>query len=371
MKNDLILAMGAEHTNPTRLHNIVKTIQMESNKISLIKSCLSKTHEIQSRDIIDRICDTYDCTFPRRWPIYDKVKYVMEEKFDGFSYVNDNGRFFSKRLSEAKDTKGQPIDKTGHIPHLSYILKVTAETFGCDLHGEIYIPGGISDNVTTILGCNEDEAVRRQWDNEDSPKLHYMIHDIRKYIGKSLVNEPYYVRRALLEYVYSFIKGIDKCGFIHLAEILEGDPIKQFKNIVQSGGEGLIFKRTDALYIPGKKPANNWVKAKRKITVDAVIIGYGEGTGKNKDLFGSIEFGLYVDGKLKKMGSTSSGLDDNMRLKIAENPDSYIGRVIELEAIQPSKNSFRNPVFLRLREDGDKSPEECTPLGIKNKEDLI
>jgi ATP-dependent DNA ligase len=129
------------------------------------------------------------------------------------------------------------------------------------------------------------------------------------------------------------------------------------------------MKRTTALYVPGKKPANNWVKGKKKITLDVVITGYNDGTGKNKSLFGSIEFGLYVDGTLKKMGNTSSGLDDNTRQMIAADPDKYIGTVVEIEAIQESRNSFRNAVFLRLRD--DKSGSECTPLGVHVKENLL
>jgi len=277
-------------------------------------------------------------------------------------------------LSTAKETIGQPVDKTSHMIHLAAMLKHTHGICAHDLHGEIYMPGGISDDVSTILSCKEDEAIFRQWSDPSKPKLHYMLIDLRGYKGHTLIGEQYYIRRALLEYLYyKYIKPVDKNGFIHLAPILPPDPEKEFRRIVLSGGEGIIMKRTDALYIPGKKPANNWVKGKKKITLDAVITGFNDGTGKNKTLFGSFKFGLYVDGVLKQMGNTSSGLDDDLRQKIASDPDSYIGRVIEIEAIQESRNSFRNAVFVRLRDDGDKDPMECTNTfnNIRVKEDLL
>lgn len=362
MDRGLIMAMGAEHTNPERLHKIVKTIELQKDRFHQCKATPSVYAELHG---------LYEPNMPE-WCIYDRVQYIAEEKFDGFSYINSGGRFYSKRLSDAKDTKGQPIDKTGHIPHLALILKNVYEICGCDLHGELYIPGGISDDVSSIMGCNEDEAVRRQWSDANYKKLQYILIDIRSYNGKSLINEPYYIRRALLEYVYiKYIIPIDIHSFIQIAPVLPPDPVKLFKDIVSNGGEGLILKRTDAPYVPGKKPANNWVKAKRKITLDAVITGYNDGTGKNKSLFGSIEFGLYIGDELVKKGSTSSGLDDATRQAIAKDPDGHIGRVIEVEAIQQSRNSFRNAVFLRLRADGDKDPKECTPLNIRVKEDLI
>ena len=70
-------------------------------------------------------------------------------------------------------------------------------------------------------------------------------------------------------------------------------------------------------------------------------MGFNNGTGKNKSLFGSIEFGHYIDGKLTKCGNASSGLSDEIRQTIANNPDSYIGTVMEIEAIQESiRNNF-------------------------------
>jgi ATP-dependent DNA ligase len=142
-----------------------------------------------------------------------------------------------------------------------------------------------------------------------------------------------------------------------------------FRRIVTNGGEGIIIKKTNAPYTPWKKPAGVWIKCKKKITFEAVIMGYKAGTGKNASMFGSIEFGLYDGGQLRKMGFTSSGLNDATRAIIAANPDSFINTVMEIEAIQASRTSFRNAVFLRLRD--DKGASECTLESIKPKEEIL
>ena len=356
----LVLAQGAEHTNPNRLCEVVSIINKQNGNSCNIQKSL---------DVCNQINEKYGINItPFDVAVYLN-DYVVEEKFDGYSYLNTEGKFFSKRLSAAKGNEGQPIEKTGHLPHLSPIMQRAYERGGLDLHGEIYIPNGISDDITKILGCNEDEAVRRinaDWGRR--PK--FMLIDIRAFHGIPTINEPYYVRRILLEYAfYKYIENADRQHDISVAPILLGDPVVQFKRIVNSGGEGIIIKKTSALYVPGKKPADNWIKGKKKITLDVIITGYNDGTGKNKSLFGSIEFGLYEGGKVVKCGNTSSGLNDDTRKLIAQDPDGYIGHVVEIEAIQESAKSFRNAVFIRLR--ADKDMTECTRASIRVVDRLI
>lgn len=355
----LILAMGAEHTNQERLKQIIKSIN--EDRVGYRANNISG-------ETFDHLYDTYGID-----PSHDyrELRYVMEEKFDGYSYLNQGGEFYSKRLSAAKGNEGMPVCKSDSI-HITPIMRRVYEECGANLHGELYIPGGISDDVTKILGCAPNLAMLRTVTVAPPKRLHYMLIDIREYKGWYVTNEPYWVRRSILEHVYhTYIVPNDPDGYIVLPEILTGDPNEEFSKIVKRGGEGVIFKRTDAFYIPGKKPANNWVKGKKKITYDVVMMGLNAGTGKNADIFGSIKFGHYVDGKLVACGNCSSGLDDQTRQYIYDHADEMIAKkqVFEIEAIQESVKSFRNAVFLRLRDDKDHS--ECVPMNIRVKTSLI
>lgn len=367
---ELILAQGAEHTDPAKLKMIVNRILEQNNHIVGYGKILNDTVEkciAYAPDFLHYIGQN----------MINCADYSVEEKYDGFSYINQYGRFFSKRLSTAKGNEGEPVEKTNHVPHLTAILKVVNEMCQCNLHGELYIPGGISDNVSSIMGCTEDEAQRRQavlQETEGYDALpHYMLIDLRCLYGESLLGESHRVRRALLAYVYwKFIRPIDEHGFIMLTQDLHGDPREHFKRIVTHGGEGIIIKRENALYIPGKKPANNWIKGKKKITHDVVLMGINDnGTGKNANLFGSMSFGHIINDKLVKCGECSSGISDQMRKYIYDNAEDFINnrQVFEIEAIQESVKSFRNPVFLRLREDKDWT--ECLPVNIRIKEELV
>lgn len=366
---NLILAQGAEHTNPERLKQIVQAVTQDNARF--LRTLNEGGHV--SDKTSEYLHDKFGIATARDWRA---LKYAMEEKFDGYSYINQGGDFYSKRLSAAKGNEGQPVCKSDSI-HITAVMREVYRRCGANLHGELYIPGGVSDDVTKILGCTPDLAIERTIAAEPSKRLHYMLIDIRECWGKSLINEPWWVRRAILGWVYyhhikpvmySYNKNEE---YIVLPPILLDDPNKAFKSIVTSGGEGVIFKRTDALYIPGKKPANNWIKGKKKITHDVVMMGLNPGTGKNANIFGSIKFGHYIDGKLVACGNCSSGLDDATRQYIYDNADRMIAnkQVFEIEAIQESVKSFRNAVFLRLRDDKDHT--ECQPINIRIKDTLI
>lgn len=375
---NLTLAQGAEHTKPENLRKIIDIINKE--RITFLGK-----HDVNvpqaniklAREYADKILSEYKCGGDMSIPIeVSPMSYAVEEKYDGYSYLNVEGRFFSKSLSNAVGSKGMPVEKTDRVIHLADILKAVYEKCGADLHGELYKIGGISDDVTRIMGCNADEAQRRQAQALEQEgytgPLHYMLIDIRAVYGKSLINEPHRLRRAILKWIYTkYIQPLDPHGYIQLTEELSGDPNEEFRRIVTAGGEGIIIKREDALYIPGKKPANNWIKGKKKITHDVFMLGLNAGTGKNAGLFGSIRFGHMVDGKIVECGNCSSGLEDDMRTYIYNNADKLITnkQVFEIEAIQESAKSFRNAVFLRLRD--DKGWEECTPVNIRVKESLI
>jgi DNA ligase-1 len=88
----------------------------------------------------------------------------------------------------------------------------------------------------------------------------YMVFDILYLNGKSLINEEFIKRRRILE--RSLLSSYD---IIQLApQIVTSDPgeIREFlKQQIDAGLEGIVAKRTDAPYIPGRTQFA-WVKLK-------------------------------------------------------------------------------------------------------------
>lgn len=343
MSKNNTIAMGALHTDRDKLLAIADSVgkKFVSNDIM---------------DITNRALEEYGVR-----PIYEDTRWIAEEKKDGFSYLGIEGNMVSKSLSTKKGFDGQMVIKSGHVPHISRWLKYIYEEYGVKVHGELYKPGGTSDSVTAIMGCAEDKALLRQADDRD--KLHFMIHDILEYDCKNIENEPWYIRRALLEKVMTNVIS----PFIEISTVYVTDVQTTFRTIVQSGGEGLIFKRTNGLYVPGKKPANNWVKCKREVTLDAIIMGINMGgSGKNKDLFKSLDVGLWDEEtkSVRSIGSIHSGISDQLRKDIYEDIEAFKGRVIEVSAMEFNSKSWtmRHGRLLRFRD--DKLIQQCTKDGI-------
>lgn len=93
---------------------------------------------------------------------------------------------------------------------------------------------------------------------------------------------------------------------------------EMYKSVIQNGGEGIMLKNPDSLYVNGRSP--DMVKVKPSFDVEAVIIDYKMGKGKYKNMLGGFEckplinMDTYhvIDNK-EKHEFTTSGMDDSIR----------------------------------------------------------
>jgi ATP-dependent DNA ligase len=107
----------------------------------------------------------------------------------------------------------------------------------------------------------------------------------------SLIDLPFAQRRALLE----------KLGGLRRAELVLD--VADAERWLAGAAEGVIAKRLDAAYTPGKRTA--MVKVKRLRTIDCVVAGYRP--GKAPGSVGSLMLGLYeADGTLRVVGHSSA-----------------------------------------------------------------
>jgi ATP-dependent DNA ligase len=144
------------------------------------------------------------------------------------------------------------------------------------------------------------------------------------------------------------------------------DPVPAFNAIIAQHGEGLVIKDTHASYLPDKKPIGNWIKVKKQITLDAVVMDYDkEGSGKNAGLIKSVTVGLYINGKLTPIGQVNSGIDDALRVELTTRMEFYKGYVMEIEAMDYNfkHNTMRHARFIRFRD--DKLYTKCVPEAIR------
>ena len=144
--------------------------------------------------------------------------------------------------------------------------------------------------------------------------------------------------------------------------------------------EGLMLKRGDSAYVPGR-PKGQWWKWKRNpLTIDAVVMYAQRGHGKRSSFYSDYTFGLWRDdGELVPVGKAYSGFTDAELVQLDRwirnhtvhrfGPVREVERGLVLEiafdAAQFSNRhksgvALRFPRVARLRP--DKPPEEADRL---------
>ncbi|MGH8773523.1 MAG: hypothetical protein ACREV2_20460, partial [Burkholderiales bacterium] len=148
-----------------------------------------------------------------------------------------------------------------------------------------------------------------------------------------------------------------------------------------SGFEGVIGKRKDSKYQPGRRSAS-WLKIKSTNSAEFVVGGYTKGKGSREPL-GALLIGYWDEGKLRYASHVGSGFDgdtlaqvkarlDQLQRKtcpFAEKPEVHSPTTwVEPEVVAEVRfqnwtddGSLRAPIFLRLRDDIDPKSVQRTP----------
>jgi DNA ligase D-like protein (predicted ligase)/DNA ligase D-like protein (predicted polymerase)/DNA ligase D-like protein (predicted 3'-phosphoesterase) len=183
--------------------------------------------------------------------------------------------------------------------------------------------------------------------------------------GRSVMNDSYARRRT-------WIEDIVKTDSRYRVSQIEKDGKALFEAAKEHALEGIMAKRLDGKYLPGKR-SENWIKIKVRDAVDCVIIGFTEGKGNRELTFGSLHVAELKDGEMQYRGRVGTGFDDKLmkeiaqslkKLKVVKKPfaekvmDEKITTWVEPTLFAEVSYSmitkdkmFREPVFVRLRPD--------------------
>lgn len=183
--------------------------------------------------------------------------------------------------------------------------------------------------------------------------------------GRSLINEPLLKRREWLK------DAIRTDTPYRISEVEEdGDSLFAAAKDLQL--EGIMAKRKDGKYLPGKR-SDLWLKIKVRNTRDCVIIGYNPGKGDRSTTFGGLHIAEREGEKLHYRGKVGTGFDEATlkevfgavkKLKEIKKPigekvmDEKTSKWVEPKLVAeisfasftPDK-MFREPVFVRMRPD--------------------
>ncbi|HLJ31141.1 MAG TPA: ATP-dependent DNA ligase [Candidatus Babeliales bacterium] len=252
---------------------------------------------------------------PTAQAIFEKLgPCIAEPKLDGFRlqiHLNKSCKdkptihFFSRNLQ----------DMSAMFPDIAKeMLKLDVETLICE--GEAI---GYDPDTGNFLPFQETVKRKRKHGVEEMAQefpLQLFLFDILYLNNKSYLDVPYVERHSTLT---TIIKGI-KTEHLFVIQHQQINSAKELENYfyseVAQGLEGLVVKRPDAIYQPGKRNFN-WIKLKRQEeghledTMDCVVLGYYAGKGKRSH-FGIGAFLVGVYNKNKDMFQTVAKIGTGM-----------------------------------------------------------
>lgn len=132
----------------------------------------------------------------------------------------------------------------------------------------------------------------------------YLAFDLLHLDGRPLLDAPYAGRRALLD-------GLGLNGpHWQTPPSFTGEPRAGVQAVsVQHGLEGVVAKRLDSRYEPGKR-SGSWRKVKNMHRQEAVIGGWRPGKGNRTGQIGSLLVGVQEPGGLVYAGHVGTGFTD-------------------------------------------------------------
>lgn len=207
---------------------------------------------------------------------------------------------------------------------------------------------------------------------QTSTSVTFVAFDLLYLDGYSLIGVPLSERKRLLRALIP-----EEMPGLRYSEHLQNDGQHLFALAQRRGLEGMIGKRADSLYQPGRSTL--WLKCKTTTRQEAVIAGYTDPKGTRTG-FGSLLIAVYdpASRQFQLVGQVGAGMDADTRAALlrrfspsaeptAQGRLARMGQaihwvkpqiVIEVKFAEWTREGrMRQPVYLGLRP--DKPPRQC------------
>lgn len=208
-------------------------------------------------------------------------------------------------------------------------------------------------------------AIQARELGSERPPLLFYVFDLLSLDGRDLQKLPLHARRDRLAKLLRH--DIDPVRF---SPDLGDDPIRLLEEVRSRGLEGIIGKRRDSVYQPGKR-SGAWIKLKCVHEQEFVIGGYTAPAGTRK-YFGALLIGYFDKNKLCFAGKVGTGFDAALLKMLYERMEALRSDACPF-AVPPGRmpaqwckprlvaqvrfgewtgdGKLRQPVFVGLRDD--------------------
>lgn len=280
---------------------------------------------------------------------FDPDDVVVQEKYDGWKILavrERNGvRLYTRHGNDASENFPHLADELSYLPVGTAIL---GEIVGYDKDCKQRLA-----LIQSIAGSGPGEAAEKT-DKllASGGKMLYMVYDMLWDRGEDIMSEPWEDRDARLREV---VEDGD------LVQLVASYPWDKHKSVIQqslgSGGEGLVIKPRDSLYVhagPGEdEPHGEWIKYKKSYTEDVILTEYELGDpdprGFRKASFVAVQ---HKDGKRVRVGNlTNVSHEVQADLISMIESDDYPVVEVRYQERHPKTGLMRHMRFVRLRPD--------------------
>jgi bifunctional non-homologous end joining protein LigD len=132
----------------------------------------------------------------------------------------------------------------------------------------------------------------------------YVMFDLLWLDGHSLMDLPYEERRARLAEL-----DLGDGERWRVPDYVVGHGAQLLAATEQQGLEGVIAKRLDSVYEPGRR-SPSWVKVKNLYRQEVVVGGWVPGDGRRRDRIGALLAGVWDNGELRHIGRVGTGFTE-------------------------------------------------------------
>jgi bifunctional non-homologous end joining protein LigD len=160
----------------------------------------------------------------------------------------------------------------------------------------------VLDGEAVVLNTSGVPSFNEMQNRGRGTRVEYWAFDLLYLNGRSLLRARYQDRRKLLEMLST------TCNLI-VRELLPGDGAQALEHSREHGWEGVIAKKRDSTYQPGRRSAS-WVKDKHWNTQEVVIGGWKAGEGGRSSGIGSLMVGIPGAGGLHFAGRVGTGFTE-------------------------------------------------------------
>jgi bifunctional non-homologous end joining protein LigD len=211
--------------------------------------------------------------------------WAFEVKWDGYRAIaTESG-------GDVTLTSRNGNDLTARFQNVAKEIPKAVKTPDCVLDGEV---------------CALDESGRSSFSAMQQGKagtpIVYYVFDVLEIEGEPVIDRPLVERRKLLEGLLDRRNKI-----VRLSETFD-DGQALLDAAKQQRLEGIMAKRLDSRYLPGKR-TRDWLKIKTHSEQEFVVAGYTKGTGRRASSFGSLVLGYYVSNELVYAGNVGTGFN--------------------------------------------------------------